>query len=1278
MISRAVRVPRIRLACRFGLITQRSTGLGFRPSPLHEGLARRLYTSDLGNAGDNKAEPFITNTDASKTTLKEEQFDEELKVSPTGSEDATPAPNLSSTTGVDSEPTSSSEEPQLDEGPASKPEFDTKASPGDKTFSEKPIDDAQAILDDALDESPSQPRSSRYVLPDLPDFPKSSSRHSPSSEQDALDDLLGESQKPGIEVSALPELEAQDVGDELMPLPKRRLYDRLMHDESLGVSTLGMPADAIIINNPNRTRIERPAPTVMEAKPIENTDLDWEILTPSEMTEPESEEIFKNIDEICPVSRILRLTDIDKLVNTLCDGFTVTQLREYHSVRKPQPRDHDMVKYEWIEQIVPWTSMNSVRLRGNDKATLAQKIVLDKWKVEVQEHADDLGKAFIWMDPDIFPFLTYGPNNIGRLLWELRRDFVVGEDEKLTLHTPKCRLNITAKKSTTYGILAHIDQAVQRMKSRVIDVAPLLPKTRSVALTPTERKELGRLTKTSITPVRHGTQEKLRVSWMPQSDEPPTETEDLADTVFRLIVGRVVPGADHGVLQCLPRSDDQDLVTGQPVPVQRQARAMSWRDKLQKWLRIVAPISKNTQNTSPLGLPSESAIPEEKCPRTGNVDATTATFGHILHQRASTSMKELYRKRRILAPLTPHPAAFSALKPDNDLPLKETTSIVMHLSPHFDPSKSPVTDPKKKLPADPAVYITIPVHPQADLDNFKIPDDVSAHIYVPWHNSDVLLPTEAVDVRLEHKRSRALTMTHPGLKSFFEKSQLNLREGQLRTPSQAMLRVPGSWLRGSGSGRMNTENRDVLYDFRGTEIHQTVEMPWNGHTLRYSSIEAGQHGGQRQEITLQAGLPGENPVAFKDERRVSFLQLVEDMATGKCFSWSEGYKSIKSRQLEDFSYNLFEEDLPEDVIVDNEKFDSRGRVNRYRPATSGDGDQPDPRGRFNQHRSAIKLGNDRVDSRSRVGERESATNANGGKLEIRGRVNERTPGPKPEKGAPVEIFDDIEALFAAEGQTFELNSDKTPKPDEQQLDETKSDEKVSDEKYPDPIAKRKATDDLMSFLDEYASPKAFVSEDNKKLYGIDAAYHHKKSRTSDPKDTPPIDNLPGLPDLPDLPEFPGDKATPPKPNNNLPDLSELLEDKATPPKPQKDDVTTKKEKTRKKVQSEYFATQEPVPKPKAMPKKSATTGKAKDKPSRYTLPELQKPATMSDADAFAAQFARRATSENRGKDQNSVIGFFDTLPNEKKPAKKQPAQKKKKSTSKRKQPTSSNSKRKRL
>ncbi|KAF9780349.1 hypothetical protein IL306_000607 [Fusarium sp. DS 682] len=1260
MISRAVRVPRIRLACRFGLITQRSTGLGFRSIPAHEGLGRRLYTSDTGNTGDSKVEAFITNTDTSKTKPRDDQFEEKLEESSTEPQDATSAMNHTPTTDVDSEPTTRSEELQLDEHSIPNPDQDLQPSSGGEPFLEKPIDDAQLTPDDALDESSSQPQVSSYVLPDLPDLPESSSQQSRNSEQYALDDLLGGLEKPGIKVSALPELDNHEFEDEFIPLPQRRLQHRLMHDESLGVPTLGLPADAIIINNPNMTRFERPAPTVIEAEPVDNTNLDWEKLTPAQQMEPEAEEIFTNIDELRPESRILRLTDIEKLVKALCSGFTVTQLREYHSAHKPEPKDHDIVKYGWIEDSIPWTSVNSVQLRGNDKTTVAQKIVLHKWNIEVQEHADDLGKAFIWMDPEIFPFLTYGPNNIGRLLWELRRDFVVGEDEKLTLHPSKCRLNITAKKSTTYGILAHIDQAVQKMKSRVIDVAPLLPTKSSVALTPAERKELGRLTKTLITPVRHGKKEKLRVSWMPEPDEASAETEDLADIVLRLIVGRVVPGAHHGILRCIPPSEVEDTVSGQPVPVQRQARAMSWRDKLKKWLRIVAPTSKTPQQPWTFDWPSWAAVEEEKCPRSDNKDATTATFGHILHQRESTSIKELFRQRRILAPLTPHPAAFSALKPDNNLPLKETTTIVMHLVPHVSPikagtspdqqlpedpvpqgesSKGRAKDAKKKVPADPAVYITIPVHSDVDLANFKIPDDMTAHCYVTWHTSDVLLPTEAVDVRLEHKRFYALKVTQLGLRTFLKKSELNLAEGRLRTPSQAKLSVPGSWLRGHDSGKFTTEKKVVLYDFRGTEVHKTVEMPWKGHTLRYSSIEAGQHGGQRQEITLQAGLPGENPAAFKGERRDSFLDLVKDMATGKHFSWSEGYKSIKSRQLEDFSYDLPEESLPEDIIVDNEKFAPRGRVNRHRPATRADNGKLGSRSRVDQHRPATEMESDEFDSHDRITEHESATSADNDEPDSH--VDGHVPAQEPKKETGVETFDDIETLLAAEGQTFEINEDKKPKPDEEkpaaegQTFEINADKKPEPkEEKSDPIVKHKTTDDLMSFLDAYASPKAFVGEDNKKLYGIDAAYYHKKRPGTSAAD---------------------DAA-----------INDSLQEETTPTKPSKSDAAAKKEKTRKKVQSEYFAAPEPVSKPSATPKKPAAAKNAKDKPSKYTLPDLQKPATESEADAFAAQFARRATSENRAKDENSVIGFFDNLPDEKKRGQKPTGKGKKAAPKKRK------------
>ncbi|KAF4445310.1 hypothetical protein F53441_10922 [Fusarium austroafricanum] len=1096
MISRAARVPRICLACRFGLITQRSAGLGFRPNPVREGLGRRSYTSEIGNTRDGKADPFITNSNTSETRAKEVGVEEEPRESPTESKDATSTTNSPSTAETDSGSTRPSEEPQLDIDLNLDPVPNSTAASTSELSPEKPVDSGPTELDDLVNESsPPPPRKPNYGITDLPELSELSSKQSSESDQFDLDDLIGgpakrKAENAEFEMSELPEL-GDDIErsrdgfrDDSMTLPKSRFRDLLMHDESLGVSTLGLPADAIIINNPNRTRIERPAPTIINAEPMDNTKVDWEKLVLDENAEPGTDEIMANIEELRPDSRILRLADIDKLLEALCNGFTITQLREYHKARKPESKDPDFVDYHWISESIPWTSVNSFQLRGNDKTTIAQKIVFDKWKIEVQEHADDLGKAFIWMAPNIFPFLTYGPNNIGRLLWELRRDFLVGEDEKLTLHTPKCRLNITAKKSTAYGILAHINQAVERMKSRVINITPYLSKASSNLKT-SELKELGRLTKTSIESFREGNQEKFLVSWMPKSSETPTETEDVADTVFRLLVGRVVPGS-HNFLQCIP-SQGEDEISGQLVQVQRHSRAMSWRDKLNKWLRVVAPIEKSTQ-PSPLNLTASASLPESKVPLTGNKDATTATFGHILHPEAGTSIKSLFRKRRILAPLIPHPAAFSALKPDDDQPLKETTTIVMHLVPHIDGNKGRSGATKKSV-EDPAVCIRIPVHPDADLTNFEIPKDMTAECYVPWHVNDVLLPTEAVDVRLEHKRSFALKVVHPGLKKFLETSQLNLLEGELRTPSQATLSIPGSWINGSRSGNSNTKKRDVLYEFRGTEIHQTVEMPWRGHTLRYSSIEAGQHGGQRQEITLQAGTPDEDRVAFQGERRETFLQLVEDMATGKYFSWSEGYKSIKNRQLEDYSYNLPEEELTEDIIVDKDKFDSRGRVR-----------QPENK----------RLKRERKEKEKREKEEKEK--------------KQSSPQP-PEAGT----FDDIDAMLAAEnGPTPEIETDNMSKPD-----------------YDVPIVEGGNTHELIKFLDKYARPKAFLDENNNQVYGVDAASRYNSASEETRQEV--LNEYFTIPEPSPAPEKPAAKKPAPKQTNKsksksikytLPDLPE--------------------------------------------------------------------------------------------------------------------------------------------
>ncbi|KAM0541877.1 hypothetical protein ACHAPJ_013067 [Fusarium lateritium] len=520
--------------------------------------------------------------------------------------------------------------------------------------------------------------------------------------------------------------------------------------------------------------------------------------------------------------------------------------------------------------------------------------------------------------------LADGPNNTGRLLYELRRDFLVGEAEKISLTSNLCRINITARKSTTYGILAHIDQAVQRMQTRFIEVKSYLPpKLRPLPVE--ELAELGRLTKTSIQHIKEGEEDKLKVSWIPKAPKPDEnttetpETEDLANIVFRLIVGRTTPALDNS-LQCIPF---QEWIDTPFIEVQRQNRAMSWRDKLRKWHRAVAPIQKSSKySPKSINLAKSANLPEWEMPPSGNKDATTATFGHLVHSSTDISWERL---PRILSPLTPHPASFSALKPDDDKPLKQSTTIILNLVPHETHAEHRANCRTTKT--RPPVCVKLPVDPDADLENFSIPADATAECLVPLHVNDVLLPHESVDVRLKHERSLSLDINQPGLKKFLEKSQFNLLQGRLRTPSQATLSMPKAWIDGN-RGRCDKSGRTVefLYDFRGLEIHQNIEMPWRNHTLRYSSIEAGQHGGQRQEITLQAGTPDNDQFAFTGKAKKSFLQLVEDMATGKCFSWSEGYKAVKHRQLEDYSYNLPEEELTEDIIVDNDKFDEHGRL----------------------------------------------------------------------------------------------------------------------------------------------------------------------------------------------------------------------------------------------------------------------------------------------------------------------------------------------------------------
>lgn len=269
---------------------------------------------------------------------------------------------------------------------------------------------------------------------------------------------------------------------------------------------------------------------------------------------------------------------------------------------------------------------------------------------------------------------------------------------------------------------------------------------------------------------------------------------------------------------------------------------------------------------------------------------TAATFGHVLHpdDAATKSSKTATAKnRRILSPVIPHPAALTALS-SGDEPVTQSTAIILKFGP--DPAA-----PATAAGTLPSVRLTLPVDETADLSNFDFPPSSTLHAVTSQRVQDVLLPTESVDVRLTQQQLRALASDQPALRQFLAASEFNLLEGRLRTPSRIAL-------------ALSAEATDVPYLFLGLEVHQAVETKLGGHRVRYESIEAGQHGGQRQELSLHRAVSNTSQESEDD----GFLALVEAVAGGDVFSWNDGAARMQQRSTEMFSMDMLEESVEEE------------------------------------------------------------------------------------------------------------------------------------------------------------------------------------------------------------------------------------------------------------------------------------------------------------------------------------------------------------------------------
>ncbi|KAM3514280.1 hypothetical protein MY11210_002070 [Beauveria gryllotalpidicola] len=699
-------------------------------------------------------------------------------------------------------------------------------------------------------------------------------------------------------------------------LPTRKPFNHeLLTHQHLGVSALGRPVEALILKDPNRMRRSRKQIPVLKpdaTEEVAEVDLKWT----DYIAKPDDEqnlvlEAWDNIDEMRPTeTKTITAREYHRIVAALVDGFTQGQLSSYLTMKHSQELEAQATEepqmYPWIQKQTPWKAAYQIELESKKPKYICAAAIVDKiWKLEVREQVESLGRALIWVHPIAFRLLT----GHGRPVLEaIQREMLnPGNHERLAAKSEESRIGIYASKAAIAPILERLNGVAQAATSAKLSTEHVKKEN----LTQPILNNLASITTTIIEKSSGGNE--LIVHWIADSDRPkPTSLgpgtsvllERPADVVWRLLMAaQSAHEADANLSsKMMTRTGRGKKPKGAVyIDYHREDRSKSWRDKLRSWTRYTDAVGKpdEKRKLQPLKLATRVELPE--LPPSPITDAasvsevTFATLGHVLHLKEAvkaSTKKNFNKTRRILSPIIPHPAALTTLSAGDD-PVTQSTAIILNFSP--DPT----------VPHDgalPRVRLTLPVDETTDLSNFNFPPSSTLHAVTAQRVQDLLLPTESVDARLTQQRLVALDADQPALQQFLAASEFNLLQGRLRTPSRISLSLPAA-------------AAEAPYLFMGLEVHQAVETRLAGHTIRYESIEAGQHGGQRQELSLHRA-----PATEKIQRNDGFLQLVEDVVSGNVFSWNDGPALMQKRSSETFTMDLLQDDqLEEETLVEGEQ-----------------------------------------------------------------------------------------------------------------------------------------------------------------------------------------------------------------------------------------------------------------------------------------------------------------------------------------------------------------------
>ncbi|RYC55282.1 hypothetical protein CHU98_g10925 [Xylaria longipes] len=277
--------------------------------------------------------------------------------------------------------------------------------------------------------------------------------------------------------------------------------------------------------------------------------------------------------------------------------------------------------------------------------------------------------------------------------------------------------------------------------------------------------------------------------------------------------------------------------------------------------------------------------------------STVACFGQVLHPYQSANptppLSDLLAsaERRVFVPTVPHPlhlARFETSDADSSPPLvtaKQTLVLRFWPSPSSNPKSPGKTSPHAgDTPPAPILELRLAA---SDREVLGIE---SLRAIRRTHHTDVLLPSSLVDVRFTQTQYETLRAPdnqtlaeYLPLADFLGRGRLDLENGKVEVPKRQRFPIPRRLFASEPSSSSPTptspltgsehleacveEKTDpaelpqsslgdyelisVSYEFVGLEFHRSATLPYEGHQLTYTSIEAGQGGGRRSEVILE-------------------------------------------------------------------------------------------------------------------------------------------------------------------------------------------------------------------------------------------------------------------------------------------------------------------------------------------------------------------------------------------------------------------------------------------